>query len=64
MAVISYPALFRFECPAALQSHFFWGTLILVVAFSEAGRLSLDALIGRCIGRHSGAPRLGARRMR
>lgn len=47
MAVISYPALFQFDCPAALQSHFFWGALMLVVAFNGAGVASLDALIGQ-----------------
>ncbi len=47
MALISYPALFEFECPAAVQSHFYWGAMLLVVAVFGPGRLSLDALIAR-----------------
>lgn len=43
MAVLSYPALFQFECPAAIQSHYFWGTLILLLAAFGPGALSLDA---------------------
>ncbi|MDB5888273.1 MAG: doxX family protein [Rhodocyclales bacterium] len=43
MAVLSYPALFQFDCPAAIQSHFCWGTLILVVALFGPGTLSMDA---------------------
>ena len=42
MAVISYPALFEFSCPAALQSHYFWGALIAVLACCGAGRVSVD----------------------
>jgi len=49
MAVASYPALFQFECPAAIQSHFFWGALILVVAAFGPGAFSLDALFKRRI---------------
>lgn len=45
MAVISYPALFQFECPAAINDHFTWGALLLVVLAFGPGRLSLDALI-------------------
>jgi putative oxidoreductase len=43
MAVLSYPQLWQFDCPAAIQSHFFWGTLILVLAAFGPGALSLDA---------------------
>jgi putative oxidoreductase len=49
MAVLSYAALFQFECPAAIQSHFFWGTLILFVAAFGPGDLSLDAWLKRRI---------------
>ncbi|MCB1916382.1 MAG: DoxX family protein [Rhodocyclaceae bacterium] len=45
MALISYPALFEFECPAAVQDHFYWGAMLLVVTAFGPGRLSLDALI-------------------
>ncbi|MBL8438952.1 MAG: DoxX family protein [Zoogloeaceae bacterium] len=47
MAVISYPALFEFECPAAINDHFYWGALILVIIAFGPGRLSLDAWLGR-----------------
>jgi len=43
MAVLSYPALFEFECPAAIQDHFYWGALLLVLVAFGPGRLSLDA---------------------
>jgi putative oxidoreductase len=46
MAVISYPQLFSFECPAAINDHFYWGALLLVVTVFGPGRFSLDALIG------------------
>lgn len=45
MAVLSYPMLWEFECPAALQSHFSWGALLLAVLACGPGRLALDALI-------------------
>lgn len=47
MAVISYPQLFSFECPAAINDHFYWGALLLVVVAFGPGRFSLDALIGK-----------------
>ncbi|CAN5267596.1 DoxX family protein [soil metagenome] len=42
MAVISYPQLFKFECPAGLLDHFYWGVLLLVVFAFGPGKLSLD----------------------
>ncbi len=42
MAVISYPQLFKFECPAAINDHFYWGILLLVLLAFGPGRLSLD----------------------
>lgn len=42
IAVISYPQLFAFECPAAINQHISWGTALLVIAAFGAGRLSLD----------------------
>jgi putative oxidoreductase len=42
MAVISYPQLFAFECPAAINDHFYWGVLLLVLAAFGPGRFSLD----------------------
>lgn len=47
MAVISYPQLWEFECPAAINDHFYWGILLLIVIVFGAGRFSLDALAGR-----------------
>jgi putative oxidoreductase len=47
MAVISYPQLFEFACPAAINDHFYWGALILVVLAFGPGRLSLDHLLSR-----------------
>lgn len=47
MAVISYPQLFGFECPAAINDHFYWGILLLVLAAFGPGRFSLDALLAK-----------------
>jgi putative oxidoreductase len=50
MAVISYPQLFSFECPAAINDHFYWGLSLLVLAAFGPGRFSLDALLARKYG--------------
>jgi len=42
MAVLSYPALFQFDCPAAINDHFYWGALLLVLVAFGPGRFSLD----------------------
>ena len=47
MAVLSYPQLWGFDCPAAIQSHFFWGALLLALVAFGPGKLSLDRLILR-----------------
>ena len=47
MAVVSYPQLFKFDCPAALNDHFYWGILLLVIAAFGAGKLSLDYWLAR-----------------
>jgi putative oxidoreductase len=47
MAVVSYPALFGFECPAGLDAHVYWGSLLLALVVFGPGRLSLDALVLR-----------------
>lgn len=44
MAVLSYPQLWAFECPAAIQSHLYWGMLLLVPMMVGGGRFSVDAL--------------------
>ena len=45
MAVISYPQLWGFDCPAGLQMHFVWGSILLALSVFGPGRLSLDALV-------------------
>jgi putative oxidoreductase len=47
MAVLSYPQLFMFDCPAALNDHYAWGVMLLVVAVFGGGRLSADAALAR-----------------
>lgn len=47
LAVLSYPQLFGFECPAALNDHFHWGVLLLVLAVFGPGRFSVDAILAR-----------------
>lgn len=47
VAVISYPALFDFPCPAGINDHFYWGALLLVIVAFGPGRFSLDYLVGR-----------------
>lgn len=46
-AVISYPQLFKFECPAAINDHFYWGMLLLVLVAIGPGRASTDYLLSR-----------------
>jgi putative oxidoreductase len=53
MAVISYPQLWKFDCPAAINDHKFWGVLLLVLVVFGPGRCALDALLGK--RRHAGA---------
>ncbi len=50
MAVISYPQLFGFECPAGLNAHFYWGSILLALSVFGPGKLSLDALILQRMG--------------
>lgn len=47
MAVISYPQLLTFDCPAALNDHRYWGILLLALVVFGPGRLSLDAWLKR-----------------
>ncbi|MFZ6759599.1 DoxX family protein [Undibacterium sp. Ji50W] len=47
MAVISYPALFMLECPAAINAHFYWGILLLVLVSFGAGKFSVDAWLAK-----------------
>ncbi len=50
MAVVSYPDLWGFECPAGIQSHFFWGSILLALTLFGPGKLSIDELILRRMG--------------
>lgn len=52
MAVLSYPALFQFDCPAAINDHFYWGALLLVLVAFGPGRFSLDFLLDRRLSQH------------
>lgn len=47
MALLSYPALWEFECPAAVQDHLYWGALLLVPLAFGPGWFSLDAWLGK-----------------
>jgi putative oxidoreductase len=46
MAVISYPQLWSFDCPAAINDHKYWGILLLALVVFGPGRFALDALAG------------------
>jgi putative oxidoreductase len=50
MAVISYPQLWGFDCPAGIHMHFVWGAILLALVLFGPGGLSLDALILRRLG--------------
>lgn len=49
MAVISYPKLWTFECPAAINDHFYWGLLLIVLVVVGPGRLALDHWIKKIL---------------
>ncbi len=42
MAVISYPQLWDFECPAAINDHFYWGIMLVLIFVFGAGKFSID----------------------
>ena len=53
IAVMSYPQLWEYECPAAINDHFYWGILLLVVATFGAGRFSIDAICKKILNKTS-----------
>ena len=61
MAVISYPQLFGFECPAGIQSHFYWGSILAMLVAFGPGRISLDAWLVHRFGQDSVLGTLTAR---
>ncbi len=50
MAVASYLELFTFECPAGINSHYYWGSILFALVIFGPGRLSLDELLLRRLG--------------
>jgi putative oxidoreductase len=50
MAVVSYPQLWGFDCPAGIQMHFVWGAVVLALTIFGPGKLSLDAFILKRMG--------------
>jgi putative oxidoreductase len=57
MAVASYLDLFGFECPAGINSHYYWGSLLLALTVFGPGRISIDELVLRRLGLNIGASR-------
>lgn len=45
MAVLSYPELWKFECPAAINDHLYWGMLLLVLISYGVGKFSVDDIL-------------------
>jgi len=45
MAVASYLDLFGFECPAGINAHYYWGSMLLALIVFGPGRISLDEII-------------------
>ncbi len=50
MAVASYLDLFGFECPAGINSHYYWGSILLALMVFGPGKISLDEFILRRFG--------------
>jgi putative oxidoreductase len=50
MAVASYLDLFGFECPAGINSHYTWGSILAALVVFGPGRISVDALILQRLG--------------
>ena len=50
MAVLSYPQLWGFDCPAAIHMHVVWGAILAALVLFGPGRLSVDAVVLRRLG--------------
>jgi putative oxidoreductase len=50
MAVLSYPQLWGFDCPAGIHAHFYWGSLLAALVVFGPGKWSLDELVLRRLG--------------
>jgi putative oxidoreductase len=50
MAVLSYPQLWDFDCPAAINSHFYWGSIIAGLIAFGPGKWSLDHIALKRLG--------------
>ena len=50
LAVISYPQLWGFDCPAGINAHVYWGSILLALTIFGPGKLSLDHLIVQRMG--------------
>ncbi len=50
MAVVSYPQLFSFECPAGINFHYFWGCTLAALVVFGPGSISLDGWVLRQLG--------------
>ena len=57
MAVASYLELFGFECPAGINAHYYWGSVLLALVVFGPGKLSVDELLLRRLGFEFGARR-------
>jgi len=54
MAVASYLDLFGFECPAGINAHYYWGSVLLALVCFGPGKISIDELLLRRVGRNFG----------
>ncbi len=61
MAVASYPQLFGFDCPAAINAHAYWGSILVALVAFGPGALSIDALALRRLGLAPAAAALSRR---
>ncbi|HEV8312801.1 MAG TPA: DoxX family protein [Burkholderiaceae bacterium] len=50
MALVSYPQLFEFDCPAGVHQHLYWGSLLALLTIFGPGKIALDTLILRRLG--------------